>query len=76
MTNKLRENFGEIFMWKDILKQDEQSRIERFRSHLERNPFLKTKHGAEAEALIPQLQQAIGTPQFEQLASSITWYKI
>jgi hypothetical protein len=62
--------------WKDIIKQDEQSRIAAFRNHLEKNPFLKRKHKEEGNALIPQLQQAIGTPQFEQLASSITWHKI
>ncbi len=55
--------------WKDILKQDEQTKIDKLARWLEINPFLKDKEGLRA--LIPQLEQAKGTPQFQQLFSSM-----
>jgi|9_EtaG_2_1085328.scaffolds.fasta_scaffold108965_2 CHASE3 domain sensor protein len=63
-------------MWKDILKQDEQAKIDKLKQMLtpeyrEINPFVKLSHLEEIKAIVPRLEQAKGTPEFQQLVSTL-----
>ena len=63
--------------WKNILKQDEQSKIDKLKRMLtpeyrEINPFIKRTTLEEIKAIVPRLEQAKGTPEFQQLVTTMS----
>tara|TARA_Y100000004_G_C8838740_1_gene379512 strand:+ start:257 stop:463 length:207 start_codon:yes stop_codon:yes gene_type:complete len=58
--------------WKDILKQDEQAKIDKLKNWIEINPFLKDKPGLRQTAT--RLEETKGTPEFEQVFSTLKPY--
>ena len=56
-------------MWKDILKQDEQTKIDKLKNWIEINPFLKNKPALRQT--VTRLEEAKGTPEFQQVFSTL-----
>ena len=62
--------------WKNILKQDEQAKIDKLKQmtmpeYREINPFMKRTTLEKIKAIVPQLEQAKGTPEFQQLVLTL-----